>query len=64
MRNSVSAIENERMTYINLTMDGLHNRLDNIYEGLADRELKETQSEIKSLMEELKILHDSMEDDL
>jgi len=64
VRNSVSAIENERMTYINLTMDGLHNRLNNIYEGLADRELKETQSEIKSLMEELKILHDSMEDDL
>ena len=64
MRNCVSSIENERMTYINLTMDGLHNRLNNIYEGLADRELKETQSEIKSLMEELKILHDSMEDDL
>ena len=31
-------------------MDGLHNRLSNIYEGLADRELKEAQSEIKSLM--------------
>jgi len=45
-------------------MDGLHNRLSNIYEGLADRELKGAQSEIKSLMEELKILHDSMEDDL
>lgn len=64
MRNCVSSIENERMTYINLTMDGLHNRLNNIYEGLADRELKEAQTEIKSLMEELKILHDSMEDDL
>ncbi len=64
MRNSVSSIENERMVYINLTMDGLHNRLDTIYEALADREIKETQAEIKTLMEELKILHDSMEDDL
>tara|TARA_R100000742_G_C4255142_1_gene73113 strand:- start:696 stop:833 length:138 start_codon:yes stop_codon:yes gene_type:complete len=45
-------------------MDGLHNRLDNVYEGLVDREIKETQTEIKSLMEELKSLHDSMEDDL
>lgn len=45
-------------------MDGLHNRLNNIYEGLADREIKETQSQIKSLMDELKALHDSMEDDL
>ena len=52
------------MVYINLTMDGLHNRLDTIYEALADREIKETQAEIKTLMEELKILHDSMEDDL
>jgi hypothetical protein len=64
VRNSVSSIENERMTYINLTMDGLHNRLSTIYEALADREIKETQAEIKTLMEELKILHDSMEDDL
>lgn len=64
MRNNVSSIENERLTYINLTMDGLHNRLDNVYEGLVDREIKETQTEIKSLMEELKSLHDSMEDDL
>ena len=64
MRNDVSAIENERMTYINLTMDGLYNRLNNVYEGLADREHKETQTEIKSLIEELKTLHDSMEDDL
>jgi hypothetical protein len=45
-------------------MDGLHNRLSTIYEALADREIKETQAEIKTLMEELKILHDSMEDDL
>lgn len=60
----MSAIENKRLTYINLTMDGLHNRLNNIYEGLADREIKETQLQIKSLMDELKALHDSMEDDL
>ncbi len=45
-------------------MDGLHNRLTNLYEALADKETDQAKQEVKILIEDLKNLHDSLEDDL
>ena len=61
---AISSIDAERMKHINHLMDGLHNRLDTLYEELADKEIANAKEECKSLMDELKVLHDSMEDDL
>jgi hypothetical protein len=64
MSRGVSSIDNERIKHINYLMDGLHDRLTNLYEALADREVDEAKTVTLSLMNELKYLHDSMEDDL
>jgi hypothetical protein len=61
---AISSIDAERMKHINHLMDGLHNRLDTLYEELADKEIGKAKEVCKSLMDELKVLHDSMEDDL
>ena len=45
-------------------MDGLHNRLTNLYEELADKEIDKAKIEVKSLIKDLKSLQDSLDDDL
>ncbi len=60
----LSSIDAERIKHVNYHMDGLHNRLTDLYEHLADRETDDAKKTIKDLMEDLKKLHDSMEDDL
>lgn len=60
----ISSIDAERMKHINYLMDGLHNRLTNLYEELADKEIDKAKTEVKSLIEDLKNLQDSLDDDL
>tara|TARA_B100001057_G_scaffold469389_1_gene529683 strand:- start:2436 stop:2627 length:192 start_codon:yes stop_codon:yes gene_type:complete len=60
----ISSIDAERIKHINYLMDGLHNRLTNLYEALADKETDQAKQEVKILIEDLKNLHDSLEDDL
>tara|TARA_R110002012_G_scaffold42523_2_gene115732 strand:+ start:19612 stop:19749 length:138 start_codon:yes stop_codon:yes gene_type:complete len=45
-------------------MDGLYTNLSEIYECIVDREIDEAQVEIKKTIEELKTLHESMQDEL
>ena len=59
-----SSIDAERIKHVNYLMDGLNNRLTELYEELADRETDQARKVIKILIEDLKNLHDSMEDEL
>ena len=45
-------------------MDGFYDNLSEIYESIVDREIDKAQEEIKKTIEELKRLHESMQDEL
>ena len=64
MAGNISSIDNERIKHINALMDDLYSHLPSIYESLIDKDIPQAQVYIKSLMNELKLLSDSMEDDL
>gem|GEM_PF-766051 len=64
MAGNISSIDNERIKHINALMDDLYSHLPSIYESLIDKDIPQAQLYIKSLMNELKLLSDSMEDDL
>jgi len=60
----ITAIEQERLNYINSLMQRLYSLNAIIYESLCDREYNETQKAIAEIQEELKQLTDSIQDDL
>jgi len=60
----ITALEQERIVFINKLMRELDDSNTVIYEALCDREHKETQQEIKHLILKLKSLHDSLEDEI
>lgn len=60
----VTAMEQERINYINNLMQRLHSLNDTIYESLCDREYVEAQEAIAELQAEIKSLKDSLQDDL
>ena len=45
-------------------MNGLYTNLADIYECIVDRDIDEAQVEIKKTIDELKRLHESMQDEL
>ncbi len=59
-----SAVERERLNHINIMMKGLHERNNQIYEHLIDREYEELKSVLKEQIGELKVLLDSLEDEI
>jgi hypothetical protein len=60
----ITALEHERLSYINNLMDELNCHNADIYEALCDREHYQAQYTIKELVEKLKSLHDSLEDEI
>jgi prephenate dehydrogenase len=60
----ITALEQERLNYINSLMQRLHSLNVIIYESLCDREYQNTQEAIAEIQEELKQLTDSIQDDL
>tara|TARA_R100001443_G_scaffold114946_2_gene131788 strand:+ start:527 stop:721 length:195 start_codon:yes stop_codon:yes gene_type:complete len=64
VNKNFSAIDHERLRSINMLMDGFYENLSEIYESIVDREIDKAQHEIKKTIEELKRLHDSMQDEL
>jgi len=60
----ITALEQERLNYINSLMQRLHSLNAIIYESLCDREYHNTQEAIAEIQEELKQLTDSIQDDL
>ena len=59
-----TAVERERLRHINIMMTELHERNNQIYEHLIDREYDELKSVLKQQMDELKVILDSLEDDI
>lgn len=60
----ITALEQERLSYINTLMDELNRLHADIYETLCDREHTHTQLAIKELVQKLKSLHDSLDDEI
>lgn len=61
---SASAVEQRRLTHINVLMDQFYTHNANIYEHLVDREIDECKSEVESLITKLKELQQSLTDEL
>jgi len=61
---SISAVERERLRHINIVMVELHENNNQIYEHLIDREYEDLKSVLKEQMENLKVILDSLEDDI
>ena len=61
---NTSAVERERLNHINIMMKGLHERNNQIYEHIIDREYEELKSVLKEQVSELKVLLDSLEDEI
>jgi len=59
-----TALEQERINYINSLMQRLYSLNAIIYESLCDREYQDTQKAIAEIQEELRQLTDSLQDDL
>ncbi len=59
-----SAVERERLHQINIMMNGLHEKNNQIYEHLIDREYEELKSVLKEQIDELKVILDSLQDDI
>lgn len=60
----ITALEQERMTYINTLMNDLHSDNVVIYESLCDREYKDTKLAIARMQERLKALNESIQDEI
>jgi len=59
-----SAVERERLHQINIMMNELHEKNNQIYEHLIDREYEELKSVLKEQIDELKVILDSLQDDI
>lgn len=60
MRHKISPIDIERFRYINNLMDGLHLKLSDVYEALADREIIDAKKNIDVLIKELREIQSTM----
>ncbi len=60
----ITALEQERLTYINTLMQELHSDNVIIYESLCDREYVDTKLAIDRIQERLKNLSDSIQDEI
>tara|TARA_R110002012_G_scaffold143444_3_gene301656 strand:+ start:201 stop:389 length:189 start_codon:yes stop_codon:yes gene_type:complete len=59
-----SAVERERLNHINIMMTQLHERNNQIYEHLIDREYEELKSVLTEQVGELKVLLESLQDEI
>ena len=59
-----SAVERERLNHINIMMKGLHEKNNQIYEHLVDREYEDLKSVVSEQINILKVLLDSLEDEI
>lgn len=64
MAQHISSIDNERVKTINSLMDEMYSYLPNIYESLVDKDIPQSQKHINSLIDLLKMVKDSMDDEL
>ncbi len=59
----ITALDYERISYINDLMHNLNSSSSEIYESLCDREYKDTKKAISDMQIQLKSLSDSLNED-
>ncbi|QDP47912.1 MAG: hypothetical protein GOVbin225_33 [Prokaryotic dsDNA virus sp.] len=62
--NKKTSLEQERITHVNILTNELHDSCDEIYETLIDHDYGQCKEVAKHLIFQLKLMIDSMEDDL
>jgi len=58
------AYDLERIAYINVLMDGMHDSCNSIYENLIDRDFNNLEVDINKLIYTLTDIKESLEDDI
>ena len=61
---SISAVERERLRHINIVMVELHENNNQIYEQLVDREYEELKVVLVEQIDTLKVLLESLQDEV
>ena len=61
---SISAVDKERLRHINIMMRELHENNNQIYEHLIDREYDDLELVVKEQMDSLKVLLESLQDEV
>ena len=61
---SISAVDRERLRHINIMMRELHENNNQIYEHLIDREYDDLELVVKEQMDSLKVLLESLQDEV
>ena len=60
----MKSLEDKRIQNINLIMDDVHTSSNNIYESLVDNEFDSLKIEVQSLIKQLKLILESVQDEL
>jgi hypothetical protein len=58
------SLENKRIQNINYIMDDIHNSSNNIYESLVDKDFDSLKGEVQTLIKQLKLILESVQDEL
>ena len=60
----MKSLENKRIQNINFIMDDVHNSSNSIYEYLVDKDFDTLKTEIQSMIKQLKLILESVQDEL
>jgi hypothetical protein len=60
----MKSLENKRIQNINFIMDDVHNSSNSIYESLVDKDFDSLKAEVQSLIKQLKLILESVQDEL
>ena len=60
----MKSLENKRIQNINFIMDDVHNSSNSINESLVDKDFDTLKTEIQSMIKQLKLILESVQDEL
>lgn len=60
----MKSLEDKRIQNINFIMDEVHTASNNIYENLVDKDFDSLKIEVQSLIKQLKLILESVQDEL
>ena len=60
----MASLEDKRIQNINFIMDDVHTSSNNISENLVDKDFDSLKSEVQSLIKQLKLILESVQDEL
>ncbi len=60
----MKSLEDKRIQNINFIMDDVHTSSNNIYESLVDKDFDSLKAEVQSLIKQLKLILESVQDEL